>query len=89
VAPITAFVACGFEHSIANMYFIPMGLLIKNFSDFNGDTTSISLMGMLQNLLPVVLGNLAGGAGFVSLFYYFIYKRSAFIVRSEPPNGSV
>lgn len=89
VAPITAFVACGFEHSIANMYFIPMGLLIKYFSEFNGDTSMITFMGLLQNLLPVILGNLAGGAGFVSVFYYLIYQRSVNKLPGTPTSGSM
>jgi formate/nitrite transporter len=84
VFPITAFVAAGFEHSIANMYFIPIGLLIKNF-----DPAFISTVGgqiphldtltwqafFLNNLLPVTIGNIIGGTVLVAGFYWLIYLR--------------
>ena len=85
IFPITAFVAAGFEHSVANMYFIPIGLFIKSFAgpefwgaigktaaDFANLTWSAFLIG---NLLPVTIGNIIGGAGFVGLAYWFIYLR--------------
>jgi formate/nitrite transporter len=75
VFPISAFVAAGFEHSIANMYLIPMGLLMQMDSTSAAGASSISWTGFIQNLIPVILGNLAGGSGFVALFYYFIYGR--------------
>lgn len=68
VFPITAFVAAGFEHSIANMYFFPLAMLLGGpvgWSDF------------ARNLVPVIAGNLVGGAGFVALVYYFVYSRGA------------
>jgi formate/nitrite transporter len=68
VFPITAFVAAGFEHSIANMYFVPMGMLLSN----EGLSWSRFLMG---NLLPVTLGNVVGGSLMVGLAYWFIYLR--------------
>ncbi len=75
VFPITAFVAAGFEHSVANMYFIPLGMLLKmNYSDVAG-TEAISVFGMFKNLFPVILGNLCGGSVFVALVYYLIYGR--------------
>ena len=61
VWPITAFVALGFEHSVANMYLIPVGM-------FAGATGS--LIGVLGNLAAVTLGNLVGGAGGVALAYW-------------------
>jgi formate/nitrite transporter len=64
--PVTAFVAAGFEHSVANMYFIPLGLFLG---------ADISLADMLRNLVPVTLGNLLGGAGMVGLVYHTIYRR--------------
>lgn len=64
--PITAFVALGFEHSIANFYLIPMGL----FAGAHGTP-----MDLLGNLIPVTLGNLAGGAGGVAGVYWVIYGR--------------
>jgi formate transporter FocA len=85
VPPITAFVAAGFEHSIANMYFIPIGLFIKagaapafwdqigkTASDFSNLTWGNFL---LANLLPVTIGNIIGGALMVGLVYWFIYLR--------------
>lgn len=79
--PITAFVAMGFEHSVANMYFIPAGLLAKQQPELlqlvgtmNLDNlTTISFL--FNNLLPVTLGNIIGGSVFVGLFYWFIYLR--------------
>ena len=76
IFPITAFVACGFEHSIANMYLIPMGFLLKEANLLVPDAESINLAGFIKNLVPVILGNLAGGSLFVSFFYYMIYGRT-------------
>jgi formate/nitrite transporter len=73
VFPITAFVAAGFEHSVANMYYIPMGMLLKsNYPDVTS-AELISLFGMFKNLFPVILGNLCGGSVFVALVYFLIY----------------
>jgi len=86
VPPVTAFVAAGFEHSIANMYFFPLALLIKGFAG----TDYFRLLGrtpedfstltwrafLLDNLLPVTLGNLLGGALLVGVVYWFVYLRS-------------
>lgn len=83
--PVTAFVACGFEHSIANMYFIPLGLLIKAFAAESfwkeiGKTTGDypTLTGnsfIFYNLLPVTIGNIIGGAFLVGIVYWFVYLR--------------
>jgi CheY-like chemotaxis protein len=85
IFPITAFVACGFEHSVANMYFIPVGLFIKGaagsaFWEAIGKTAadySAVTWGafLIKNLLPVTIGNIIGGAGFVGLVYWFVYLR--------------
>lgn len=64
--PITAFVCLGFEHSVANMYFLPAGMLA-------GAGPSISASAM--NLIAVTLGNIVGGGGCVALVYWFIYLR--------------
>lgn len=85
IFPITAFVAAGFEHSIANMYFIPIGLFIKNgaspefwtqigktAADFSNLTWGNFFV---ANLLPVTIGNIIGGAFMVGLVYWFIYLR--------------
>ena len=92
IFPITAFVAASFEHSVANMYFIPMGLLIKQFapaafwaSDALAKATpAITIEAFskltwgnffINNLIPVTLGNIVGGAGMVGLIYWFVYLR--------------
>ncbi len=85
IFPITAFVAAGFEHSIANMYFIPLGLLIKSSAGDNFWAAIQSAPEMYPNLtwlncfagniLPVTIGNIIGGAGMVGLVYWLIYLR--------------
>jgi formate transporter len=75
IFPISAFVAAGFEHSIANMYFIPMGLLIKTFGDAGTTADAITWFGFLNKLVPVILGNLVGGSLLVGLVYHIIYRR--------------
>jgi formate transporter len=64
--PITAFVAVGFEHSIANLYLIPIGMLHAGMWD---------TVGLIGNLVPVTLGNIVGGGVFVALVYYLVYLR--------------
>ena len=85
IPPISCFVAAGFEHSIANMYFIPIGLFIKDF----GSPKFFELIGktaadfpnltwgnfFVANLLPVTIGNIIGGAIMVGLVYWFVYNR--------------
>ena len=80
--PITAFVASGFEHSVANMYFIPMGLLLKGEPEVvaaAGRTASelvnLNLQGLVGNLISVTTGNIFGGGFMVALAYWFIYRR--------------
>lgn len=72
VFPISAFVAAGFEHSVANMYLIPLGLLLQS----QANDTQLTVLSMLCSLLPVVLGNLVGGSVLVALIYHLIYGRS-------------
>jgi formate/nitrite transporter len=85
VFPISAFVSAGFEHSIANMYFIPAGLFMKAWSS---ERSWNSLPGsaadyptltwkelFVGNLLPVTIGNVIGGAVLVGLVYWFVYLR--------------
>lgn len=71
VFPITVFVAAGFEHSIANMYFIPVGMLLQGGAGHPITWTGL----LLGNLLPVTLGNLVGGVLMVGLAYWFIFLR--------------
>jgi formate transporter len=73
VFPVMAFVAAGFEHSIANMYLMPLAMLLQH-GGLTGHTT-ITWGGMLGNLLPVILGNVLGGAVLVAGVYHVIYKR--------------
>lgn len=80
IPPISAFVAAGFEHSVANMYFIPVGLFIKAFNpEFAaqaGEFANLSWANFfVKNLLPVTIGNIIGGAIFVGAAYWFIYLR--------------
>ncbi len=83
VLPISAFVAAGFEHSVANMYFIPMGLLLADGAAVPASVNlaSLSLGGFLSNLLPVTLGNIVGGSVMVAAVYYVIYRRPALVER--------
>lgn len=85
IFPITAFVAAGFEHSVANMYFIPIGLFVKA----GAPTTFWETIGktaadypnltwgnfFIHNLLPVTIGNIIGGSVMVGLVYWFVYIR--------------
>ena len=81
--PIMAFVAMGFEHSVANMYFIPAGIFAKAFpaavtaSGLSADQLSQLNWGSMwtQNLLSVTAGNLVGGGIFTGLAYWFVYIR--------------
>ena len=89
IFPITAFVAAGFEHSVANMYFLPMGLLVKGTSlgsagDHADLTWSNALFG---NLIPVTLGNIFGGAVMVGLVYWLVYRRPVGRPQGDRPTG--
>lgn len=85
IPPISAFVAAGMEHSVANMYFIPIALFVKYF----GDPSFFEAIGktaadfphltvnnfFIANLLPVTIGNIIGGVVLVGVVYWFIYLR--------------
>ena len=86
--PITAFVALGFEHSIANMYFIPVGLILKHSPQVLAatqeilgeipDLSNLTIYGFIvNNLLPVTFGNIIGGTFFVGFAHWFLYLRPA------------
>ena len=66
--------AAGFEHSVANMYFIPLGLMLKD-RILIGGAENLSWVGLWSNLVPVTLGNIVGGSVMVALVYYFVYCR--------------
>jgi len=81
IFPITAFVASGFEHSIANMYFIPFGILlgrnpevVRKVLEMKPEINleRLNTIGFLGNLLPVTLGNIVGGAIMVAVVYWLI-----------------
>ena len=76
VFPISAFVAAGFEHSVANMYFIPLGILVREQLPAAA-LPAVSWAGLFYNLVPVTLGNIIGGSGMVAAVYYLVYGRSA------------
>jgi formate/nitrite transporter len=75
VFPISAFVAAGFEHSVANMYFIPLAMLLQSGGAVADSWPQITVGGFVGNLLPVVLGNLVVGSALVGLVYWVIYIR--------------
>jgi len=84
VPPIAAFVAAGFEHSVANMYFLPIALLIRDFAadpfwqqigKTAADFPALGLDTAIRNLAAVTLGNMIGGGALVAGMYWFIYLR--------------
>lgn len=86
VFPITAFVASGFEHCVANMYFIPMGIALKNQTAVAAAAGTMSGAPLVlqnltwsgfivENLIPVTLGNILGGSILVGLVYWSVYLR--------------
>lgn len=79
VFPISAFVAAGFEHSVANMYFIPLGIFLRDTVDATAiaGADRLDWTGYVRNLVPVTLGNIVGGSVLVALVYHVIYKRGA------------
>jgi formate transporter len=83
VFPITAFVAAGFEHSIANMYFFPVAMLqLSGASSAVPGAGLVDAAHMLRNLAFVIPGNIVGGSVLVALVYYVIYRR-----RGHEPHG--
>ena len=85
--PIWLFIASGYEHSVANMYYLTAGLLAKNNPDLvlkTGELMSFSaenlnnltiLNAFMDNLVPVTIGNLVGGALFIGALYWWAYKK--------------
>jgi len=77
--PIMAFVALGFEHSIANMYFVPMGIFLKASEGVGTaglELGALTWVGLVRNLIPVTIGNIIGGAFFVGCLYWLVYVRA-------------
>jgi len=101
VPPIAAFVAAGFEHSVANMYFIPEAIAIRTFAPDGfwksigrvpADYPNLTAQGFVSNLVPVTIGNIIGGALMVGIVYWFVYLRGhrqpagGDAGRSDPPS---
>ncbi|HEX5611022.1 MAG TPA: formate/nitrite transporter family protein [Burkholderiales bacterium] len=76
--PIAAFVAAGFEHSIANMYFFPLATMLEAAA---GEPVQVGWL--WTNLLPVIAGNIFGGSVMVALVYYVVYRRGAPTARAD------
>jgi formate transporter len=83
IPPIAAFVASGFEHSVANMYFIPYGLFVKANESFVSSATGVPDLSNLtwsrfvfHNLVPVTIGNIIGGGLMVGAVYWLAYLRN-------------
>jgi len=82
IFPITAFVAAGFEHSVANMYFVPYGLLIKALDAAFVAEKGLDLANLtwgnflVNNLLPVTIGNILGGGLLVAAIYWSVFLRN-------------
>jgi formate transporter len=76
ILPVSAFIAAGFEHCVANMYFLPLAWLLVQTGHIptNFDASAITITGIIHNLIPVTLGNVVGGAGFVGAVYWAIYR---------------
>jgi len=85
--PISAFVAAGFEHCVANMYFIPLGIIAASMGEVPAafDASSLTLGGAIHNLIPVTLGNIVGGSVLVGLVYVSIYNKT----RGTALNGNM
>jgi formate transporter FocA len=97
VPPIAAFVAAGFEHSVANMYFLPVALFIKagapesfwaSIHQAAGDYPDLTWGHFLfNNLLPVTIGNIIGGAILVGAVYWFVYLRKRSVPARQPSDS--
>ena len=77
VFPVSAFVAAGFEHSVANMYFMSVAwlLAVTGHVPAGVDASLVTISGAVHNLVPVTLGNIVGGSGFVGFLYWAIYRK--------------
>jgi formate/nitrite transporter len=84
VFPVTAFVAAGFEHSIANMYLMPLAMLVQAAPGPGAAGSAVTLSGIASNLAAVIAGNVVGGSVLVGLTYHFISGRSG----AERPPGT-
>ena len=72
--PVMLFIICGFEHSVANMYFIPAGMLTSSLYGIAADSLTLFNF-FITNLIPVTIGNIIGGGLCVGAMYYAIYLK--------------
>lgn len=81
IFPVMAFVACGFEHCVANMFILPMGIVTLNAVGYSGALpldavlATVNASGALYNIVFATLGNIVGGALFVGVFYWIAYRK--------------
>ncbi len=64
--PVMLFVLCGYEHCVANMFFLPLGALVDN---------SISITQIIGNIIPATIGNFIGGGLLIPVFYHYAYNK--------------
>ena len=83
IFPISAFVVAGFEHSVANMYLIPLAMMIDALGPpealigkLPANADALTIGGFFGNLVPVTIGNIIGGGVLVGAVYWFVYLRS-------------
>jgi formate transporter len=78
ILPVAAFVAAGFEHCVANMYFLPLAWVLIQLGQVPAgmDVHVVTAAGIVHNLIPATLGNIVGGAGFVGFVYWTVYRKS-------------
>lgn len=81
IFPIMAFVGSGYEHSVANMFFVPIGIMLKEVPGLVSQSglvlTNLNWVGFIvRNLLPVTLGNIIGGGFFVATLYGYVYMKN-------------
>jgi formate/nitrite transporter len=78
ILPVAAFVAAGFEHCVANMYFLPFAWLLAQTGHVPAgvDVSVLTIPGIVHNLIPATLGNIVGGGVFVGFIYWVIYRKS-------------
>ncbi|HQE21229.1 MAG TPA: formate/nitrite transporter family protein [Thermosynergistes sp.] len=92
--PIMAFLASGFEHSIANMYFLTFANFIKGsqMAALAGvsqeELANVTWRGFFDNMIPVTLGNIVGGVLFVACFYFLVYRRELLSLSNETADPS-
>jgi formate transporter len=77
ILPVSCFVAAGFEHCVANMFFLPMAWVLVQTGHVPAgmNVSTITLFNIAHNILPATLGNIVGGGGFVGFVYWAIYRK--------------